>query len=191
MLAAEYSVLHKIIASLLVGFSIKLMDDYIDEEKEMQSSHSLVKQMGKGTLPYAMILTALAAGFHGEYAVTLTSACYIVGMFHHLNTKLLSGLRSYQESLLVMLINVYFFSFQAIFSSIIIILLIQIADDILDVEWDRKYGFKNYANQFGKGEAIIVTLILGVISIMFYLSKFLIVVSSAIWIEWAYKKIHR
>lgn len=172
----------------MVGFVIKLLDDYIDGDSHFIYNHHLVENLGKAILPYSMIAFAIGAGFHVTYCVTLMSACYMVGMFHDLNMKLPTGLRGYQESTLLLLINMYLFSFESVMTSILIILLIQFIDDLVDQQWDKKYGYKNFANRFGKVEMIITSLIIIILLMLFDFPKLMIVIFAYFMVQILYKK---
>jgi len=50
--------------------------------------------------------------------------------------------------------------------SFLIIILIQIIDDLLDTSYDLIYGYFNLANKYGKGEMLIISMILITASFM-------------------------
>lgn len=189
MLPVEYSFLYKIITCTLLGIVIEVLDDYIDGDIENTMILDLSLHSGnKAILPYCLILFAIATGFNVEYGVTLMSSCYIVGMFYDLNLKLPSKIKSYHESIIIFLVNVFLFSLLSFLTSLLIIFLIQLFDDIRDMKWDKKYGFKNYANRFGKVEVILVALIIGIIIGLFDMEKLLIVFSSFILVDYFFYK---
>ncbi|MCT4604971.1 MAG: hypothetical protein N4A64_02535 [Marinisporobacter sp.] len=174
----------KFIASLLSGFTIKLIDDYVDDELNDLDQMNIYKTI----LLYSILFIIVAAGIHVEYTVTIISSCYMVGMFHDMYMKLPTKLRGYQESILLFLINVYLFSFYAIITSLIAISIIQLIDDLCDRKWDKKYGYKNFANQFGKVEIIIISFILIILLAMLEYRKLLIIMMAYTLIHFMYKK---
>ncbi|QZY56910.1 hypothetical protein [Crassaminicella profunda] len=174
----------KFSASLLIGFTIKLIDDYVDDELDYMGKNNIDKTI----LLYSILFIAIAAGIYVEYAVTLISACYMVGMFHDMAMKLPTRLRGYQESIIIFFINIYLFSFHEMITSFLAIGIIQLIDDLCDTKWDKKYGYKNFANQFGKVEIIIISLILTILLGMLDHTKLFIVMISYVLIHFIYKK---
>lgn len=186
MLVVGYSsIIKKIISSILVGLVIKMLDDSIDQDTYYPGKGNfLIESFETSFFPYSILFVTIAAGIHTQYTVTLISSCYMVGMFHDLHMKLPTGLSGYGESMILFIINILLFSLKDITTSLMIILLIQCIDDFLDMKWDRKYGYKNYANKYGKVEVFIVSLIITVLLIMFDYSKMIIVLSSALLINY-------
>ncbi|MCT4618746.1 MAG: hypothetical protein N4A62_05090 [Marinisporobacter sp.] len=174
----------KFIASLLIGFTIKLIDDYVDDDLDYLDQMNIHKTI----LLYSILFIILAAGIHVEYTVTLISSCYMVGMFHDMCMKLPTRLRGYQESILLFLINMYLFSFYNIITSLIAMSIIQLIDDLCDRKWDKKYGYKNFANQFGEVEIMVISLILIILLAMLDYRKLLIIMIAYALIHFIYKK---
>lgn len=189
MYSVDYSIIHKMIASIMVGFVIKLLDDYIDDDSKFIYNNSLIDRLGKGIVPYSMIIFSIGAGIDIEYSVTLMSACYMVGMFHDLYMKLPTGLRGYQESIILLFLNTYLFSFKIIITSLVVILLIQFIDDLVDMKWDKKYGYKNFANRFGKVEIIVTSIINIILLILLDVEKLFVIVCAYFVVSLIYKKV--
>ncbi|WZL74955.1 hypothetical protein QBE52_09790 [Clostridiaceae bacterium 35-E11] len=190
MLAADYSdIIRKIICSILVGLVIRILDDYIDQDIQyVGKSNYIIEKFEKSIFPYSILFVTIAAGIHLQYTITLISSCYIVGMFHDLHMKLPTGLNGYSESIILVIINIFLFSFKDIVTSLMIIILIQCIDDLLDMTWDRKYGYKNYANKFGKLEIVMISLIITILLIMFDSIKLVIVFSCALLVNYIIEK---
>ncbi|QEK12171.1 hypothetical protein FQB35_07165 [Crassaminicella thermophila] len=184
MYLVDYSIIKKLTASLIIGLIIKLLDDYLDEDNNL-----LIHTLDKAILPYSIIFFSIASAIHVQYAVTLMSSCYIVGMFHDLNMKLSTGFKGYQESIIIFIINCCMFSFRSITTSMLIMIVIQFIDDIHDMKLDRKYGYKNFANKFGKIEIILMGLIMIILLLMFDYIKLIIVLLCYILINVIYQKI--
>ncbi len=192
MLDAGYSILSQFIACLITGFIMKLMDDFIDKDIFHISSDDLSKPLIETAIfPYSILALAIAAGINVEYTVTLTASCYMIGMFHDLHMKLPTGLSGYGESIILFIMNIYLFSLQSITTSLIAIFLIQCMDDLQDIAWDKKYGYKNFVLKFGKVEIILVSLILATFLILFDYNKLFIVLLSSLIIQYTYKKVYR
>ncbi|WP_053957287.1 hypothetical protein [Inediibacterium massiliense] len=181
MFVVGYNTFTKIGACILCGVVIKLLDDVIDEE---------LKDIHTGAiLSYGLIIFSLATGFNTHYSVTLLSSAYMVGMFHDLNHFLPTRLKAYQENIFLFLINSLLFSFLFTITSFFSVLLIQLIDDLCDQEYDHKYGYKNFANEFGKIEVLLTCFILGIGLILLDPLKIFIILLSYLCTEWIYIKI--
>lgn len=185
MLLGEYSVIYKILSSILLGGVVKILDDYLDDDANYEFINLSIN---KGVLPYCLMIFALSAAFNDEYAVTLFSSCYIVGMFHDFNLALPSKLKSYHEIIIVIILNALLYNLLSIITSLLVILLIQFVDDIRDIKWDKKYGFKNFALKFGKIETILLSLIIFIVLILSDMEKAFIVLGSYIFIDFLFNK---
>ncbi len=188
MFLVEYSFIYKILSCIFLGIVIKILDDYVDGDTTNYILVRLTLNNNKAILPYCLIIFAIATGFNDEYAVTLLSSCYIVGMFHDLNLMLPSKLKSYHESIIIALLNILFYNFISFFTSLLLIFFIQLFDDVKDMNWDKKYGFKNFANIFGKVEIILFSLILLLIIGLIDAPKLVIVFGSFIIVDFLLQK---
>ncbi|MEW9123223.1 MAG: hypothetical protein AB2421_10970 [Thermotaleaceae bacterium] len=187
MSVVDYSFFYQLGAAAIIGIVIKLLDSYLDDEIPSRMKDPALKY---ALLPYGLILFTIAVTLDISYAVTLFSASYILGMFFNFNRKLPSGLTGWQESLCILLINFLKFSFLPIFTSILAIFFIQCVDDLKDMNWDKKLGFHNLANQFGKIEIITVSIILFIVLTMYDFRKLVLIILCYFLIEKVYGKIN-
>lgn len=161
-----------IIAASITAFIIKLLDDYIDLD---QSGFShIVDKMGKGILPYSLILFSLSCLINREVTISLLAAAYIIGMTKDLNRELSFKLKGYHESVIILIIFGLFLGIYEMVSSLIIIFIIQLLDDIIDLKKDKYYNNKNLAINFGIVEVCLSSLIFFLVSIKIDLKKTLI-----------------
>ena len=90
-------------ALLCVAFAVKMMDDFMDLRHDVELGvPSIAARLGEATLPYAMLLLALAALFDGKASLPLFAASYAVGMAFDLSRPLPSGLYGWQEAALAL-----------------------------------------------------------------------------------------
>ncbi|NPV44908.1 MAG: hypothetical protein HPY70_13195 [Firmicutes bacterium] len=143
---------------LLVGLVIKIMDDIIDE--------NYPEYLYKAALPYAIIIFVISTLIEHKTAISLFMSSYIVGMFSDINETLLTGLKGYQESLIIFGLGTVFLGWKEFIFSLTIIIGIQLIDDVIDVSIDRNSGQRNMVMRYGKVEIFIVSMIFFVFSLM-------------------------
>ncbi len=148
---------------ILTGITIKLIDDYLDNDKTIFSK--IIENMGKGILPYSIIIFSISCLLNLETSVSLVSSAYIVGMISDFNRKLTFNLKGYEESILIFIILVIFLGFNEMVSSLIIIFITQLIDDIIDINKDKYYNNKNLAFKLGVVESILISVILVLITL--------------------------
>lgn len=174
MLLGIYSI-RLILSISIIGFTIKIMDDYIDDDKSLTSN--LFNEENKAILPYSLMFFSLSCLLDKNIAISYISSAYIIGMFHDFFSPLSFKIKGYQESIIIILINILFLSFMEFVTSIFIIFIIQIWDDIIDISKDKYYGNKSLALKFGVVEVLIFSMILFSISLKVKLIKTLISVT--------------
>lgn len=170
----------KTIAFFLIGIVIKLLDDEVDENENIKYSSSILNELQKYKYPYSLIILAFAMLLENQYTFSLFSSAYMIGMFNFINRKLIFKLKSYHEIIILIIINLIFVPNEVFIHSFIIIMLIQIFDDLLDMQQDYIYGYFNLANKYGKGEILLLSIILITISIM--LSPIYTVLTLLVWL---------
>ncbi len=151
--------LKRFLGIYFTGIVIKLMDDYLDlKEDKLNEEFNFFYLLHKGILPYTLIIFFIALSFNFNEALTLFSSSYIIGMGYEWKTKYSSGLKGWQESIIIMIITIYFTSFHKFFLSFIFILSAQLIDDLIDFN-NELTNFKNTVNIFGLTPTIILILI--------------------------------
>lgn len=155
MFEAFSKVLMKLLAILATAVVVKTIDDVLDLEDPNESPY--VTFFGRGTLPYMTALFSLALLFHFETAFTLFWASYTMGMIGAPSQVLPTGVMSIIEiGIGVFLLFIVSGRFTAIWG-IMLILAIQLGDDLLDKEDDRKGT--NVALLIGSGECLFLLMI--------------------------------
>lgn len=156
----------RVIAIFFIGIVIKLLDDEVDGDNKNKYSINMLNEIEQYKFPYGLAILAFAMLLEKEYAFSLFSSAYMVGMFNFANRKLPLKMKAYHEIIILIIINLIFISHKVFIHSFLIIILIQMLDDLLDIKHDSIYGYFNLANKYGKGEILIISIILTTVSIM-------------------------
>ncbi|MCR4430614.1 MAG: hypothetical protein NUV45_06300 [Tepidanaerobacteraceae bacterium] len=152
-------IIKKFISIFLTGIVIKLMDDYMDSEfDDLIKNINLAKFLGKGVVPYTLFVFSLASMLNYSAAITLFFASYITGMTTNFDEKMPSGLFGYQEMIIIFLFGCIVFGTAEMFSSLFLIIAIQLWDDYVDYHSD-KYSIKNLAFVLGRNESLLLGII--------------------------------
>ena len=152
------NILKSSLAILFTGLVIKLMDDYLDQELDKLNNRStLAQNLGRGILPYALILFSIAMFCDYQLSVSLLWASYIVGMGVNKN-QLPTGLKSYQEFLLLLILGFSILDSQVFLFSLLIILFIQTADDYIDYYRERYISKDNFINYLGRSGTVFIII---------------------------------
>ncbi|MTI70253.1 MAG: hypothetical protein FH751_08380 [Firmicutes bacterium] len=141
----------------IMAVLIKVLDDYYDGDYK---NIEIIKNLEESLVLYGLLAFSIACVIESSLAITFFISAYIIGMFKDFNRKLTLGLKGYQEGILLIILCLVFINPLEVFSSFLIILIIDITDDILDFRYDKKYNKKNYVLQFGLGEVLITAIIL-------------------------------
>lgn len=163
------------VSIFLSGLSIKLFDDYIDEDK-------------RGYVPYILFILCISLYLWKESG-TLFLSSYIVGMFHDENLKLISGLKSYAEQIIVLVVCILLYGILATISSLFIICAIQLTDDLVDRKEDRINCKKNWALNLGTVEAAILASVFVLVSVYIDAYKAIVCILFAFIITFIFKAI--
>lgn len=157
--------LRSMAAVFCVAFAVKLMDDFMDLRADIEMGvPSVASRLGESTLPYAMMLLALAALFDGKIAVPLFTASYAVGMAFDLNRMLPSGLYGWQEGAVAVAAGAILAGPLGQLWAFLAIAFVQCMDDIADSARDGMSGSANLVRRFGLGEVRMAALALFVLA---------------------------
>lgn len=154
---------------LICGFIIKLMDDYIDD-----TSSPIVISLGKGILPYSLILIIIASSFNLKLTGGLFLSAYIIGMINQTDVIFPSGLNGFVELILGLIIGLWICGSKIIFLGILWMSIIQIIDDYIDQKPDLLMGHFNLWNRFPVPPLMII--LISFVSIVFIIEPFLSVI---------------
>lgn len=145
---------------------IKFLDDYIDQEFDEISL--LLQMFGKAGMAYALIGLLIAAKLNFSLTFVLFSASYVIGMFDSLSMKLPSGLPSWLEGVLAIIVSVIFTGFSLTFWALATMGAIQLIDDILDYKEDYQNHVTTSVTSLGLERSAILFLITLYLSLMLY-----------------------
>ncbi|MCR4401707.1 MAG: hypothetical protein NUW12_02830 [Firmicutes bacterium] len=149
-----------LIAVGLAGVAIKLMDDHLDYEADIsQGQPSLVRALGGGAVLYSLVFALIGCAMNLRLACPLVLAAYVVGMLKNPGDMLPLGLSAWMESAVVALVTCLLFGWRLALVSVLLMTVVQLADDLRDFASDRAAGRANLARRLGKGEAFLLCLI--------------------------------
>ncbi|WP_026477846.1 hypothetical protein [Alkaliphilus transvaalensis] len=176
------------ISVFLLGIVIKLLDDEVDQDQELRGmpDNQVLRELQLYKLPYSLLFLSIAMILDPHYSFALFSGAYITGMFHITNQRLPLKLKSYQEIILITLLNILLLPIDVFFHGMFLIFIIQLLDDLLDLDYDITYGYFNYVHSFGKVEVGILILIFIIASFMLSWVNTLIILPLGILINYLY-----
>lgn len=131
------------------------MDDYLDQDLDrIEGKYTLSMFLDKAILPYTLLCTVMCMALAPILSGSLFLASYLIGMGHDLKRPLPFGWTAWQEALLFGTFGFLVFGGRMMLSSLLIILFIQLADDLVDFYTDAKYSRRNFAVRFGFKEIL-------------------------------------
>ncbi|KYO64477.1 hypothetical protein [Thermovenabulum gondwanense] len=165
MLLVLFNLLKKFLSLFFTGIVIKLMDDYLDEDKDnLTNSKNLTHILKKGILPYSLLLFSLAIIADINYSISIFMSSYITGMLYNVDVKSNLGITFRTEIIVVLLVGVFAFGVKEMCSSIFLIASVQLLDDYIDYETDKPFK-KGFAWKLGKTECLMVFIFCVLISL--------------------------
>ncbi|BBB93091.1 MAG TPA: hypothetical protein PKA28_01345 [Methylomusa anaerophila] len=147
-------------AVVCCSIAVKLADDYLDRVSDLTGGQvNWAERLGPGTMVYAMLFLAIAAGINAKLSLSLFIGSYVVGMFNDLNTLYPSRLTGFYESVLAVVLGMILLGWRMMFFSLCFVFAVQLIDDCIDAYTDRLTGQRNMANHFGKTECMLTALL--------------------------------
>ncbi|SES69825.1 hypothetical protein SAMN05660297_00290 [Natronincola peptidivorans] len=181
---------NKYIGLLLLGVVIKLLDDEVDEDtKDKIAESKIYANLSQYKLPYSLLFLSLAMLLQPHLVFSIFTSAYIIGMFYFPHQILPLKLKAYQEMIILILLNIIFIPPNIFAIAFLSILLIQFIDDLLDYQYDFKYGYKNYVNNLGLGEIVIASSILLIICFIISWTNTITILTSSFLVNYLYDKI--
>lgn len=151
-----YNLFTASLAVSLCSLSVKLMDDHLDQERDRCCGRAnMAERLGAGTIAYAAMLLALAAGLDTALSLSLFLASYVVGMFNDLSRIMPTRLSGWQESAVVFALGGFLFGFRIMLFALLFIIAVQLFDDCIDSKTDRLCGQRNFACRLGLAECLL------------------------------------
>ncbi|KEO83521.1 hypothetical protein [Tumebacillus flagellatus] len=152
---------------VLTGFTIKLMDDYLDVEFDRSvGRHTLSVRLGRACLPYGLVLFGVAVSLVPQVALALFLASYAIGMGHDLTEKMPTKLPGWLESIVALALALWLSGPQMTAWAVFVMFMIQLLDDLMDVQHDSRSGQTNWAIRIGVVEATLLLFISALASIL-------------------------
>jgi len=154
-----------LLAVLGTGLSVKLMDDFLDEERDVTAGiRNWAQLLGRSTLPYSLLALAVAAALNPPWAVSLFLASYAVGMSYDHGERLPFGLDNYREAILAVAAGWFLLGPLEMATSLALVIFLQTVDDLWDWRQDRELGRQSMINAIGPVEAVLLAVIMLVLS---------------------------
>ena len=155
-------ILKDVLAVLIVGVVVKITDDYIDQDEDTAADRPSLwlSKLGKGVLPYTIIVFSVAVVLNFRLSIGLFLSAFIVGMFKEPDAISPLGLKGYQETGLIFFSGLALVGAIPMINLILLMLLLQFLDDWFDYTRDSKYSRKNFFVSLGRVEASILLFIL-------------------------------
>ncbi|MGI6343968.1 MAG: hypothetical protein ACOX18_02735 [Bacillota bacterium] len=134
--AFEY--IRHLAATWATGWSIRLLDDAIDQEVDKVSGRrNLAQELGSGTVAYALAALTAGALLAPRIALPLFAAAYLLGMGND-RSRLPSHLPAWFEGLFLWGLAALCCGWRLALSALSAVLAVQLIDDLLDRHVDAK-----------------------------------------------------
>lgn len=147
-------------ALFLLQLSIKLLDDYLDQDQDDNCRLCLADHMGQGVLSYIMLMYAVAARLSPNWSFSIFISCYACGMLASNNWLLPSGLPAQAETGLVLILGTALIGWEEMLSSLVLVLGVHLLDDVLDEKQQREHvAIHNFAHRWGRTEIFLLGII--------------------------------
>lgn len=175
-LSAVVSAMRQLAVVVLVALSVKLLDDFLDDE---------APEPDRARPVYALLALSVGVVLAPSPAVSLFLAAYVVGMLKDVGRPFPSGLRGWQEMAVVALAGLLFLGWREMGGSLVLMAGVQLGDDLLDWAADRRDGRPSMVGRWGAGECLLALAFVVVVGWCLAPGKTVLVggVSAGIW--WA------
>ena len=161
------SLLTEWLGIVLAGWTIKLMDDWLDVEYDQCiGKQTLASRLGRACLPYGLLGFGLAMAVAPGVAFTLFLTAYALGMGHDLRERMPTRLPGWLESILALGIAVWYGGLWLAGWALAVMLMIQLLDDLMDLHNDRRSGQNNWAIRFGFVESALLMFICALAAVL-------------------------
>jgi 1,4-dihydroxy-2-naphthoate octaprenyltransferase len=146
-------------ALLLIGATIKLMDDYLDAEYDIcRGKRTLAIKLSRASLPYALCLGLIAGFLKTDLAISIFFGSYAVGMLSTWKEKLPTKVPAYVEIAVAIALSVALVGWKTALWGVALMAVFDWIDDIVDLSADQRTGQRNLARRIGVVETTLLTL---------------------------------
>lgn len=154
------------LAVVLIGWAIKLMDDYVDREMDqILGKPNITGLLGDGLPVYMALMTALAVYLSPDTGATLFLAAYLLGMGEEMGERYAVGWRAWIEVIASAVLG-WLINRSLYLLNLLLILTIQLSDDLRDQEHDHLAGRRTLPALVGSEITLVVVLSLVVLILM-------------------------
>ncbi|WP_018248987.1 hypothetical protein [Orenia marismortui] len=168
----------------LTGIVIKLMDDYLDQEIDrLNGRTTLAMRLDRAIVPYSLILLTFSILIDYQLTISLFWASYIVGMGIG-SDELPTGLKSYQEVIIMLIFGFLVLDSRLFLFSILIISFVQLTDDYIDYYLEEYINRGNFINYLGKIGTVLLSLLTLVGALVIDWQRGLLVIAIANIVVW-------
>ncbi|WP_408956065.1 hypothetical protein [Natroniella sp. ANB-PHB2] len=134
------------------------MDDYLDQEIDrLNERETLAIKLQRGIVPYTLLLFSFAILINYQLSISLFWASYIIGMGVS-NNSLPTGLRAYQEVLIMLGLGFLVLQWKIFLFALAIILFIQLVDDFIDFHLEDYINRDNFVNYLGEWGTVLLAI---------------------------------
>lgn len=153
--------------ALLMGAAIKLMDDALDTDFDLgRGRRTLAHQLGRATLPYALVLAVTAVAFDRSLALAVFFGSYAVGMFTTWHDSLPTRLPAYVEIAAAVALSTALVGWKLALWGVAAMAVVDWLDDVMDLTGDTRSGQTNLAARIGLAETLMLTLVALCVSVL-------------------------
>lgn len=140
-----------------MGVVIKIMDDYLDADRESR----LITYLSRAVLPYSLLLFLVGLTIDLRLGAALFFTAYAVGMVGRGldGVRLPSRLSPLTESIGVLLCGAYFCGWRLLLTVGAAMVAVQALDDIIDYSADKGLGIPSWATRLGLIPAVLILAI--------------------------------
>lgn len=148
-----------LVVMILMGISIKWLDDHLDSEFDIcRGERTLAVRMGRACFAYGTLLAVVAVALNHSLAAALFLSSYAVGMMSNWTERLPTRLPAYVETILAVGLAVLLCGWRIELWALCFVALVDWLDDITDYHKDGSASHRNLARRIGLPETTILTL---------------------------------
>lgn len=140
-----------LLAALLVGVAVKLMDDGLDVELDRAAGlPNWAAALGRGALPYALAALCAGVAVRPAAGAALFLAAYALGMGQAWREPLPSRVPAWVEILAALALAVALSGWRVALAALLAMAAVQLADDALDLRADPLAGRRAWSVWLGR-----------------------------------------
>lgn len=178
--------LKRYIAILIIGVIIRELNK---EAEGYRDSGLMIKKLLARLRPnyfsYSILILSVAMLLDGYHSFTLLSSAYIIVSLKNREYTALK-LKPYQESIIIAIVNLLLAPAPIFLHSLLMMMILQLGEDLLQLEYDLMYGYTNFVLKYGKIEVVLAIGILLITGFMISWINTLIILPAIFMINYLY-----